>query len=79
MAPERAAARIRSLTPLQPPPDLVPGSSFLDVIVAFDLAVRIEYHDVPGFPPTGVTGHAGKVLVGRVASLHGQMRMFGAA
>jgi purine-nucleoside phosphorylase len=32
-------------------------------------AVRIPYHDVPGFPPATVEGHAGALLLGRLGGV----------
>jgi purine-nucleoside phosphorylase len=36
---------------------------------ALDTDVEIPYRDLPGFPDTGVPGHAGRLLLGRIAGV----------
>lgn len=62
--PEFAAARLRRLLRLRPSLALVLGSGFHGVADALRVEERIAYRDVPGFPPVGVSGHAGEFLLG---------------
>jgi len=64
--PARAAARLKKLSPLRPTLALVLGSGFHHVPVEMQTEVRVSYHDLPGFPATGVTGHTGELLIGRL-------------
>jgi len=45
---------------------LVLGSGLGDLADAVEEAVRIPYADLPGFPRSGVSGHAGAVVAGRL-------------
>lgn len=45
---------------------MVLGSGFQHVLSQFDAESRIDYSRLPGFPPTGVSGHAGELLLGRL-------------
>jgi purine-nucleoside phosphorylase len=65
--PASAARRLRRLYLLQPKLGIVLGSGFRDAIGRMDVAAEIGYQKVPGFPPAGVSGHAGKVAVGWLA------------
>ncbi|MGE0501235.1 MAG: purine-nucleoside phosphorylase [Rhizobiaceae bacterium] len=44
---------------------LVLGSGLGGLVDEVDDAQRIPYADIPGFPRSGVTGHAGQVVAGR--------------
>jgi purine-nucleoside phosphorylase len=46
---------------------LVLGSGLGGLVDQVDDAVRISYGDLPGFPRSGVTGHAGEVVAGSFA------------
>lgn len=46
---------------------LVLGSGLGELADAVEDAVRIAYADIPGFPHSGVSGHAGAVIAGRLA------------
>jgi hypothetical protein len=46
---------------------LVLGSGLGELAGEVEDAVRIPYGDLPGFPASGVTGHAGEVVAGRLA------------
>jgi purine-nucleoside phosphorylase len=62
----QAAACIARLCPLRPPLALILGSGFHHVLNELQVAARLSYAKIPGFPPTGVTGHAGELLVGKL-------------
>ena len=56
--------------PLQPPvAAIVLGSGLGGLADAITDAVRVPFHDVPGFPPATVEGHAGALIIGQ---LHGR-------
>lgn len=48
---------------------LVLGSGLGDLANQVEDAVRIPYRDLPGFPASGVTGHAGEIVAGRFAGV----------
>lgn len=60
------AARIAKLSRLRPKLALVLGSGFHHVLSQFETDARIPYARLPGFPPVGVSGHAGELLLGRL-------------
>jgi purine-nucleoside phosphorylase len=62
--PKIAAARLRKLCRLRPTLALVLGSGFHHVLSELRVDAEIGYSKLPGFPPTGVSGHAGKLLIG---------------
>lgn len=43
------------------------GSGFNHVLAGMEVEVRRSYATIPGFPPTGVAGHAGELLLGKIA------------
>jgi purine-nucleoside phosphorylase len=45
---------------------LVLGSGFHHVLSELRVEVETPYSRLPGFPPTGVSGHAGKLLIGHL-------------
>ena len=56
-----------ALAGLAPKTALVLGSGLGGLVDEVEDAVRIAYSDLPGFPRSGVTGHAGQVVAGRLA------------
>ena len=64
--PKAAAARLRKLCRLRPTLALVLGSGFHHVLNELQVDAELSYSRLPGFPPTGVPGHAGKLLIGRL-------------
>lgn len=52
---------------LAPKTALVLGSGLGGLVDEVEGAVRIPYGDLPGFPKSGVTGHAGAVVAGRLS------------
>jgi purine-nucleoside phosphorylase len=61
-----AAARLKKLTRLRPTLAIVLGSGFHHVLSELRVEAEISYGRLPGFPPVGVSGHAGQLLVGRL-------------
>ena len=61
-----AAARIRARSDLRPALGLVLGSGFAGAVEQMELEARIPYSKLPGFPPVGVPGHRGEVLLGKL-------------
>ena len=64
--PAKAAARIKKLSHLRPTIAMVLGSGFHHVLSELEVDKKIHYSKVPGFPPVGVSGHAGELLIGRL-------------
>ena len=57
-------ALIKKLNGLAPRVALVLGSGLGSLVDAVENPVRIPYADLPGFPHSGVSGHAGEVVAG---------------
>ena len=64
--PRTAAARLKRLSPLRPTLGLVLGSGFDHVLCGLRVEAETPYSRLPGFPLTGVSGHAGKLLIGHL-------------
>ncbi len=65
---EAAAEFIRSKTALRPEIALVLGSGLGDFADGMADAVRIPYGEIPHFPRSTAIGHAGRLVVGRIAA-----------
>ena len=61
---KEAADFIASGTGDKPEIAIILGSGLGPLVNAVDEAVEISYGDIPGFPETTVTGHAGKLIYG---------------
>ena len=61
-----ATAKLKRLSPLRPTLGIVLGSGFQHVTERMEVAAQIAYHELPGFPPVGVSGHTGRLLLGRL-------------
>ena len=57
---------VEKLGGLAPEIAIVLGSGLGPLVDEVEGAVRIPYADLPGFPPSGVTGHAGQLVAGRL-------------
>jgi len=66
--PKIAAARLRKISRLRPTLAFVLGSGFHHVLSELQVDAKIAYQRLPGFPPTGVSGHAGQLLIGLLGS-----------
>src|SRR5438132_9671644 len=64
--PESAAARLKELSSLRPTLAIILGSGFQHVLSELEVEAEISYSKLPGFPPVGVSGHAGKLLIGHL-------------
>lgn len=62
--PERTAARLRGWSPLRPRLAIVLGTGFEMALEELTVAQRIPFARIPGFPRTGVPGHAGELYLG---------------
>lgn len=49
---------------------LILGSGLGGLAGAIDATLDVPFADVPGFPPPGVQGHAGRVVAGSLAGVH---------
>jgi purine-nucleoside phosphorylase len=54
---------------LSPRYGIVLGSGLGSLVEAVTEAVRIAYADIPGFPVSSVSGHAGELVVGRLGDV----------
>src|SRR2546430_2323843 len=64
--PKKAAAKLKQLSSLRPKLALVLGSGFHHVLSVLKVDAEIPYSELPGFPPVGVSGHSGQLLIGRL-------------
>jgi purine-nucleoside phosphorylase len=64
--PELAARRLRKLSSLRPTLAIILGSGFHHSLSELKTDAEISYSKLPGFPPVGVSGHAGKLYIGRL-------------
>lgn len=60
---------VQRLEGLAPQVALVLGSGLGDLVETVEDAIRIPYSDLPGFPQSGVSGHAGAVVAGRLSGV----------
>ncbi len=65
--PAAAAAVLKRKTRQRPVLGLVLGSGFGATAQALDNVESLPYAALPGFPRPGVSGHAGKLVLGRLA------------
>ena len=68
-APQIAARQIAKLSQLRPSLAIVLGSGFQEAISRMEVAQEISYAKLPGFPPVGVSGHAGKLILGHLGGI----------
>ena len=68
--PARAAAVVRRATDLVPLAGIVLGSGFGPALGdELEEEASFAFTDLPGFPPPGVPGHAGRLVLGRLAGV----------
>ncbi len=63
---QTAVAKLKRAYTMRPRLGLVLGSGFQEAAKAMQVAAEIQYREIPGFPPTGVSGHAGKLIAGEL-------------
>ena len=66
---DRAVASLRSLTDFKPRLLLVLGSGLGGFAERMEVVQTIDYADIEGFPVSGVSGHAGKLVLGYVGGV----------
>jgi purine-nucleoside phosphorylase len=64
---QTTARRIARLSALRPKLAFVLGSGFQPVVNALDVETEVPFDRLPGFPHTSVSGHAGRLLLGRLS------------
>ncbi len=64
--PEATAAQLNRLSRSRPTLALVLGSGFHHALVTMAIERRIPYAKLSGFPPVGISGHAGELIFGRL-------------
>jgi purine-nucleoside phosphorylase len=62
--PKTTAALLKKESPLRPSLAMLLGSSFQHALAHLTPAREFAYGELPGFPTVGVTGHAGKLVLG---------------
>ncbi len=65
--PEKAAAILKRLSSLRPKLAVVLGSGFGHVLRDVAPDATLPYSKLPGFPPVGVPGHRGELMLGKLA------------
>jgi inosine/guanosine/xanthosine phosphorylase family protein len=67
---ERGAAVVRAATDIVPSVGIVLGSGLGPALGdRLEEAASFPFVDLPGFPPPGVPGHAGRLIMGRIAGV----------
>ena len=61
-----AAALLRSRLQVEPRLLIIAGSGLGGIAEAIEVDVEISFEELPGHPSTGVVGHAGRYLAGRM-------------
>jgi len=64
---KQTADDIQSKTKHQPTVGLILGSGISPLADQVEDADYISYHDIPNFPVSGVVGHAGRLVIGKLA------------
>ena len=65
-SPQSAATRLKKLSRLRPTLAIILGSGFHHVLSALEVDSQVPYSKLPGFPPVGISGHAGKLVIGHL-------------
>jgi purine-nucleoside phosphorylase len=64
-SPKTTAALLKKLSTLRPTLAMVLGSGFQHAVAQMEVAVEVPYGQLPGFLSVGVSGHAGKLVIGK--------------
>jgi purine-nucleoside phosphorylase len=67
-APE-AAEKVRAAADVEPAVAIILGSGLGSAVNGINRSAEFSYQDLPGFPPTTVPGHAGRLVVGTLAGV----------
>jgi len=67
MNPTTTASLIRRRSSLRPTLAIVLGSGFQCIVPHVEVEREFAFADLPGFPPVGVKGHGGTLILGRLA------------
>src|SRR5436190_18885446 len=68
--PRMGAAAVRAVTDLVPRVGVILGSGLGPALASdLDEEASFAFTDLPGFPPSGVPGHAGRLVLGRLAGV----------
>jgi purine-nucleoside phosphorylase len=67
VVPATTAARLRRASSLRPRLAMILGSGFNHVLRALEVETRVPFARLPGFSRTGVAGHAGEAVFGKLA------------
>ena len=65
--PQIAALRLKKSSRLRPTLAVVLGSGFHSAADALEVDAEMPYRSLPGFLATGIGGHPGKLLIGKMA------------
>ncbi|MEI7730982.1 MAG: purine-nucleoside phosphorylase [Verrucomicrobiota bacterium] len=63
-SPSEAAAVLLRRSKLRPALGMILGTGFQQVLQRCTAILEVDYSSIPGFPRTGVAGHAGKLVLG---------------
>src|SRR5438876_1151454 len=66
--PKTTAALLRKQTQIRPALAMILGSGFQSALTQMKVETEIPYGQLPGFLSVGVSGHAGKLVVGNFGS-----------
>jgi purine-nucleoside phosphorylase len=66
VSPQIAARQIGKSSQLRPKLAIVLGSGFQEAVARMKVEREIGYEKLAGFPPVGVSGHAGKLVLGHL-------------
>jgi purine-nucleoside phosphorylase len=66
--PRTAVGRLKQLSRLRPTLAVVLGSGFHHLLSELQVDAEVAYSKLPGFPRTGVSGHAGKLFLGHLGA-----------
>ena len=69
MSAEKNRSIIEQRTALRPKLAMVLGSGLGAFVETIEEAVTIPYDDLEGFPATGVSGHAGTLVIGKISGV----------
>ncbi|SPE62419.1 Purine nucleoside phosphorylase 1 [Verrucomicrobia bacterium] len=66
---QTASAKLQKLSRLRPRLAIILGSGFHHVVSHLEVDSSIPYSSLPGFAPVGVSGHVGRLFIGRLGGI----------